>query len=324
MDAQAVPRPILLFGMPRSGTTWLGKILDSHPDTYYLHEPDSRVSIKIPLLVTTSDLSEYKKTVEVYITSLKEIRRADVLSKLPIFRKNYYTKVHYLLRYVNVLLAKGVAQKIRNFPIFPFLGSACYVRFVWKSIESAGRLGLMLRAVPICQAVYLVRHPCGYVASIIRGEKRGKFVSHTKSSEDYGVLEMLLRTEYAQENQLTIGKLKRMSPIQRLAWRWVLFNEKVLIDTAGLCNMRVILYEDLCANPCKEVKKIFRFLDLPWSTQSEHFVLNSTSNEKSGYYSVYKDPTKVAKMWERSLAESEIQDIVEIVSYSRSGQLFNL
>ena len=33
--------PLLLFGLPRSGTTWLGKIFDSHPDTLYWHEPDS-------------------------------------------------------------------------------------------------------------------------------------------------------------------------------------------------------------------------------------------------------------------------------------------
>ena len=34
-------RPLIfLCGMARSGTSWLGKILDSHPDTLYRHEPD--------------------------------------------------------------------------------------------------------------------------------------------------------------------------------------------------------------------------------------------------------------------------------------------
>jgi hypothetical protein len=40
---------LLLFGMPRSGTTWLAKIIDSHPDIIYRHEPDSREKIDILL-----------------------------------------------------------------------------------------------------------------------------------------------------------------------------------------------------------------------------------------------------------------------------------
>ena len=34
---------ILIVGAPRSGTTWLAKILDSHPDVLYRHEPDEVV-----------------------------------------------------------------------------------------------------------------------------------------------------------------------------------------------------------------------------------------------------------------------------------------
>jgi hypothetical protein len=31
----------LVFGLPRSRTTWLGKIFDSQPDTLYRHEPNN-------------------------------------------------------------------------------------------------------------------------------------------------------------------------------------------------------------------------------------------------------------------------------------------
>src|ERR1700712_4231116 len=31
---------IFIFSSPRSGSTWLAKAFDSHPDTLYLHEPD--------------------------------------------------------------------------------------------------------------------------------------------------------------------------------------------------------------------------------------------------------------------------------------------
>ena len=40
MSAEALAAPILILGAPRSGTTWLAKIIDSHPDVLYRHEPD--------------------------------------------------------------------------------------------------------------------------------------------------------------------------------------------------------------------------------------------------------------------------------------------
>jgi len=58
-------RIILVFGMPRSGTTWLGKIFDSHMDLIYLHEPDSEIKLKgIPLLVRSNCYSKYQNIVK--------------------------------------------------------------------------------------------------------------------------------------------------------------------------------------------------------------------------------------------------------------------
>ena len=49
-------RVTLVFGLPRSGTTWLGKIFDSHPMTLYRHEPDSVERISgVPLLPDAPD-----------------------------------------------------------------------------------------------------------------------------------------------------------------------------------------------------------------------------------------------------------------------------
>ena len=39
----ALSAPILILGAPRSGTTWLAKIIDSHPDVLYRHEPDAAI-----------------------------------------------------------------------------------------------------------------------------------------------------------------------------------------------------------------------------------------------------------------------------------------
>src|ERR1700712_540760 len=40
---------ILVLGAPRSGTTWLAKIVDSHPDVLYRHEPDATLPGPSPM-----------------------------------------------------------------------------------------------------------------------------------------------------------------------------------------------------------------------------------------------------------------------------------
>ena len=79
------PPLILLFGMPRSGTTWLGKIFDSHPDTLYRHEPDSKGTLnQIPLFPIVSDKEKYREFLEKYIKKLPEIQDEKVSASLPI------------------------------------------------------------------------------------------------------------------------------------------------------------------------------------------------------------------------------------------------
>src|SRR5690349_19178518 len=46
-----------ILGAPRSGTTWLGKIFDSHPSVLYRHEPDIAAAAKLPLLVANDDIT---------------------------------------------------------------------------------------------------------------------------------------------------------------------------------------------------------------------------------------------------------------------------
>ncbi len=84
-------RTVLLFGMPRSGTTWLGKIFDSHPDTLYRHEPDSRGTLNtLPMLPIESDVEIHRSFL---LRLCGEIPHASAMKKssapLPIFTKHY-------------------------------------------------------------------------------------------------------------------------------------------------------------------------------------------------------------------------------------------
>jgi hypothetical protein len=68
---------ILILGSPRSGTTWLAKIFDSHPDILYRHEPDE-LTPPTPGLNPTEQLRAWLRQ-----------RGKSVAAKRPYFRKSW-------------------------------------------------------------------------------------------------------------------------------------------------------------------------------------------------------------------------------------------
>ncbi len=119
-----------------------------------------------------------------------------------------------------------------------------------------------------------------------------------------------------------MDSLKSLTPIERLAWRWVLFNEKAIFEFEGMTNSLAIRYEDVCKAPLEETRKMFSFSGLAMNTQTRDFISQSTHREKKGYYSVYKDPLKAANRWKDELSKEEITQIRNIALQSPAGKYY--
>lgn len=317
--------PILLFGLPRSGTTWAGKILDSHPQTLYRHEPDSVRRLSIPLFPDSDDaVPAWASEIRAMVAEMPHMRESKVVGKTPLFPKDYLSTPTFALKRAGIFGAKAIARLNRGFPV-PYLpraerrGSG---RIVWKSIESLGRLGVVLDALDDALAIHLIRHPCGYISSVIRGEAAHNFVDNRPSSDDYELLEMLLVTAPARKHGLSMEALRTMTPEERLAWRWLLVNEKALEDTAPGGRVHVVSYDALCRDPGKISRDMFRFVDLDWNEQTENFIARSTASEDAGYYSVFKSPSHAAMRWRDELSPESVGRIMNVVEKSPLGKLF--
>src|SRR4030095_14825503 len=60
--------------MPRSGTTWIGKTFDSHPNMPYRHEPNSgRVLKAMPLIAPIENADKYRSITVPFVELLEEI-----------------------------------------------------------------------------------------------------------------------------------------------------------------------------------------------------------------------------------------------------------
>lgn len=310
--------------MPRSGTTWIGKLFDSHPDTLYRHEPDSVQKLGIPQFPEKEDAPRYRAELEQFVSSLPRMRSPEVVGKQPLFPKSYQSAVGLVAYRASVLLAKAGSHASRHFPsVFRPTGESCeHTRLVWKSIESQGRLGVCIEALPQARAIHLMRHPCGYVASVLRGEAAKRFRDATPAAERLWVLKLLLATSSGKKHGVSLDDLARLTPEERLAWRWVLMQEKTLADIAGCERALTVNYEEVCVDPVAMTRRMFAFAGLDFRPQTERFVRKSTGATHAAYYSVFKNPRAVADHWRSELSPLVIDRILAVVHASSLRALY--
>ncbi|HEY0675683.1 MAG TPA: sulfotransferase [Immundisolibacter sp.] len=315
---------VLLFGLPRSGTTWIGKIFDSHPQTLYLHEPDSWGRLNwLPMFPDAPVDADGRRRIEAFVAALADAREAKVRASTPVFPKAYLGGVGNRLFLASVWSAKLLARLTGECPL-PWVGRAGHgaqVQPVWKSIESLGRLRWLLAALAQARAIHLLRHPAGFVASVLRGESAGKFTAADPASEDFGLYEILAATPSAQRRGMDLATFRSMHPVERLAWRWVIYNEAALApDLTDRCL--AIPYEEVCREPQAMTRRMFAFAGLAWTPQTAAFVDASTGSDKDAYYSVFKDPLKAANKWRDSLPADVVARIRAVVEGTAPGAYY--
>lgn len=182
---------------------------------------------------------------------------------------------------------------------------------------------MCMEALPQARAIHLMRHPCGYVASKLRGEAGHKFESSTPSIESVWLLKRLVKTTAGKEHGFEEGDVKQLTPVEQMAWCWVLTQENILADVAGSDRVLSVRYEDVCAAPFAMTRRMFEFVGLDWLPQTERFVKASTGAASTDYYSVFKNPVASADCWRSELAPDVSECIQRILRGSRLRSVYD-
>lgn len=308
-------RVILILGAPRSGTSWLAKIFDSHPDVLYRHEPDTVLrNYELPWMCQPEDVRVHRAAAQAYLGQLIETATLKTAGSLPIFPKRYLGMVASKLRAgviygLRAAELVGARRLVRDIPVPDLLDPARHpeLRVVIKSVSSRGRARLFAEALPGSRIVFIVRDPWGQVASMLRGAALGKFESPVPVGE-------LLATEQAKRYGLTSERFAALPVVERYAWNWAILNEKAIDDLAGIATVRVLRYHDLCEQPMREARALFAFADLAWDRQTERFIERSTTfNGRDRYYQVFKNTTAALNRWREELAPEDQRRILAVV-----------
>lgn len=316
------PNLLLLVGAPRSGTSWISKILDSHPKVFYLHEPDTVLRSSTLSAICERELAASQVTeARQYLNSLVGIRTLKSSGSLPIFRKSYRTWLSHWLRIATILAlraadAAGARHWARRLPIPDLVRRDEHPLTVLKSVSSRGRLGLFGQAMPSSRVVFILRHPCGQVASMLAGMRRGKFERKVPFDE-------ILSCDEARDLGLTQEVFQKLSDAQQAAWHWAVLNQKAINDLRHFQQSLIIRYEDLCSNPMDESKNLLNFAGLAWNLQTERFLRGSTSvDSRSDYYGVVRNSVQAASKWRTDLPLSDQIAVMEIATKVPVGEYY--
>jgi hypothetical protein len=302
---------ILVVGAPRSGTTWLAKIIDSHPDVLYRHEPDETWPGSACL--TQAALPGLLRR---WISD----RGARTVTKRPFFRKSWQPAGARAVRSL-IALAIGAAARLPA-PLhhlaqvqIPDLMRRPAARVLIKSVRWGEGAALLARALPDSRTIFLLRHPCGQVASVMHGHRQGRFELKTAGTDM--PFDEAAAVSFAGLHGVADPVFQALPDAAKYAWSWRAFNEPAYAALAALPNVHVVLYEALCARPDELAPRILRFVGLDWTAQSAAFVTHSTLHQgPATYYAIVRDAAAAAERWRTALPAADQQAVYSVVATS--------
>jgi hypothetical protein len=312
-------RMILIFGLPRSGTTWIAKFFDSHRDTLYRHEPDRYERLEMPPFVSPASVDEYRGQMADYPYRIRNMASYRVCAKLPFFKKSYLSPTQLHLYRLSACLARaGSKLTVDSKLLYVPRPDSPNVWIVWKSINSVGRIGLIAKILDGCKTLLVIRHPCGQISSRLKTDKVRQAKGKRAFSDDYPLFEMIAGTALARRHGLEKEQFDSLTAEERYAWQWVVYNDKALDELSDLPHHYTVPYEQVCLRTEELVREMFDYVGLEVGQSTEDFVRESTGRHDESYFSVYKDPRDSAYKWKHNLSQEQIDRITAITRRSRA------
>ncbi len=293
---QTIPDIVVIAGSGRSGTTWLGSILNSYERAEYFYEicayPEldfddyNLMEVKYPL---TSWMAKHP----LWISQLERIILVQRI-RFGIGRETAERslRIHAGHRF------KKYSPNVHLFKIVALFS------FVIRLGELASRLSNRLKVI------HIIRNPFSQLASEIRMDVRDP----ERSKKHFlARLEFMLQDESFSKYHDLVESYMDASWMEHMTVVWWVSNELMLEDAT--LHKHIVVYEDLCRDPLRKTQEIFDFLGWPLSEQTRNHITKTTNITKSemGMFSIRKNAEEAMTRWRSEIEPEDYQRISKIL-----------
>jgi hypothetical protein len=313
---------ILLLGSPRSGTSWLAKILDTHPEVWYVHEPLSKSS-RERVRALTNRLKEGALSEAERLELHTEVCWAETQCKLPPFFPKAWRWTPACVLSATTLAVKisGSGKALFGFWFSP----PAHARFdlLVKEVDLQGLVSRVVQGLEPAWLIIIVRHPCAVVASRLEGLRLGMMGSFRAGWWER-------HRDRCEELGYSGAAVQKMQDYEFFALAWLLQNLEYQKAAHDLPQSLTVIYEDLCRDPRLIAGGAFAALGWEPNATTNDFIERSTQpgsaqrfkrwlRGRRSYYDLYKDPAKTCGAW-RDLLTMEQQERILAISRPLLGR----
>jgi len=292
---------IVLVGVPRGGTTYIGKVLEKTNAYTYFHEP-FRINHGISSIDHWFPFSQsfnYSKIVDEFFNGSSKF----VIKRHP-------------------------QNKIWEYYLKKLIGNRDQVKYRKHFLHTRSSKSLLIKdptASFLCDYIFnkkyakiiiVVRHPMAFYCSVKQKRSEFDFKSLLAQNE---LIEM-----YLKEESIFLKNVNDLSYEQRAALLWRCIY-KVLIAMKNKYADReddwiLVRHEDVCDSPLESLQTLCRRLNIQFTEETERFIIETSYNKgkilaKGNILHDFKrDSSALKDYWKKMVTDTETKNIYDITS----------
>ncbi|HIK31852.1 MAG TPA: sulfotransferase [Oscillatoriales cyanobacterium M4454_W2019_049] len=270
-------KPILIVGLPRSGTTWLASILNTARGIEYFHEPFN--SNHVPEAVLLAD---------------KYLRENDIDREFEAYCQKIFSGKHESGFVCHKL--SDFYQKYRWFP----------GRVMVKDVRCHHTLAWIDRHISPT-IIIAMRHPCAVANSLLR--LYGEGVGDRLFQRILNLPELI--EDYLHPFQDLFDRAEGFW--QKIGVVWGATYYVIQQQSLQKNNWIFVKHESLCLDPERKYRQLFDRLNLQWTTQTDRLLNLSTTQDSGHPYVPERIASQEYNKWKKQIEPCQIEQVKEFV-----------